>query len=53
MAIASCGMHWSWDSPMWCSGKKMDESKKPDEVDKTCLGCPWWKGNKNEDEYDY
>ena len=22
MAVAKCGMHWSWDSPMWCSGKK-------------------------------
>ena len=52
MAVAKCGMHWSWVSPMWCSGKKMVESKGPYEVDKTCLGCPWWKGNKKED-YDY
>lgn len=49
MAIANCGMHWSWDSPMWCSGKKTDESKKMGEVGKMCLGCPWWKENKEED----
>ena len=50
MATANCGMHWSWDSPMWCSGKKTDnDQKKPDSVDKKCFGCPWWKGNKKED----
>lgn len=53
MAVAKCGMHWPWDSPMWCSGKKTDESKKPDEVDKMCISCPWWKGNKKENDYDY
>lgn len=53
MAIAKCGMHWSWDSPMWCSGNKTDENKKPDEVDKMCIGCPWYKGNKKEDDYDH
>lgn len=47
MAIAKCGTHWSWGSPMWCTGKKIDKNKKPNEVDKMCLGCPWWKGNKN------
>lgn len=48
MAVAKCGMLWTWDTPIWCSGKKTDEN----EVDKMCLGCPWREDNKNED-YDY
>ena len=51
MALAKCGMMWSWDSPWWCSGKKIgkDLSDKQNNVDKMCSGCPWWKGNKKED----
>ena len=43
MAVAKCGQRWSWDSPMWCSGK--NEDKESGEVDKMCYGCAWWKGN--------
>lgn len=45
MAVAKCGQRWSWDSLMWCSGKKINESEKNEEVDKMCYGCAWWKGN--------
>ena len=45
MAQAVCGQIWSWDSPMWCSGKKDEEEKKD-----MCLTCPWYKGNKHETE---
>ena len=44
MAVAKCGMMWSWDSPMWCSGKKTKKEKNI-EIDKICHGCAWWEGN--------
>lgn len=47
MGIASCGQSWSWDSPMWCSGKIIDDKHK--KVDKMCYKCPWWKENIDED----
>ena len=51
MAQTSCGMHWSWDSPMWCSGKELPDKKKKkyveDNVEPMCARCPWWKGHKN------
>lgn len=52
MAIAKCGQHWSWDSPMWRSGKKITNTKKNEIIDKMCVSCPWWKGNNkiNENE---
>ena len=45
MAMASCGQHWSWSSPMLCSGKIIDDKHK--KVDKMCYSCPWWKENNN------
>lgn len=45
MAVAKCGQRWSWDSLMWCSGKKINEGKENEEVDKMCYGCAWWNGN--------
>ena len=47
MAQASCGMHWSWDSPMWCSGKKEPNAndKSVEVVNSMCISCPWYKGN--------
>lgn len=52
MAIAKCGQHWSWDSPMWCSGKTVVDTAKESIIDKMCVSCPWWKGNNkiNENE---
>lgn len=47
MAIAKCGMIWPWGSPLWCSGNKKDNK-----IDTMCLGCPWFEGNKNFDEYE-
>ena len=44
MAIAKCGMRWSWDSLMWCSGKS-DNGKK------ACKSCPWFIENKPVEEY--
>ena len=52
MAIANCGQHWSWDSPMWCRGKIISDIDKEPTIDKMCITCPWWKGNKREDDYD-
>ena len=51
MALAKCGKMWSWDSPWWCSGKKIDKdlSEEQNNIAKMCFGCPWWKGNKKED----
>ena len=44
MAVAKCGMRWTWDSPMYCTGKNED----------MCKSCPWFIDNKdNEDEYNY
>ena len=40
-------MMWSWDSPLWCSGKQDKQEKE-----KMCLSCPWYKGKKNREEYD-
>lgn len=39
MAVAKCGMMWSWDSPLWCSGQQDNKEKE-----KMCLSCPWWEG---------
>ncbi len=53
MAVASCGQHWSWDSPMWCSGKKLPNvNYKNMEVEHMCITCPWYKGNKEETDYE-
>ena len=53
MAIAKCGQHWSWDSPMWCSGKKLEgvnyNVNRP--VETICITCPWYKGNNKYPEY--
>ena len=52
MAVAKCGMIWSWDSPLWCSGKKYKKGKDI-EIDEICRGCAWWKGkNKKEEKHD-
>ena len=45
MAVANCGQRWSWDSPMWCGGKKINEGKENEGVDKMCYRCAWWNGN--------
>lgn len=50
MAIAKCGTHWGWDSPMWCSGKIIKSNVRPDRVETMCLSCPWYKGNKISEE---
>ena len=52
MAIASCGAHWSWDSPMWCAGKKIDETKNNQKVDTMCVSCPWYVGNNKDESQD-
>lgn len=50
MAVASCGMLWSWDSPLWCSGKmNKDSSGGQSNTDNMCFECPWWKGNKDKE----
>lgn len=49
MAVAKCGQHWSWGSLIWCSGKKVNEYSKNEYVDKMCCNCPWWKGNKKDE----
>jgi hypothetical protein len=33
---------------MWCRGKIISDIDKEPTVDKMCLSCPWWKGNKND-----
>lgn len=45
MASAKCGMHWSWDSPMWCSGYSDKKEKQ-----KICITCPWYEGNNKDVE---
>ena len=49
MARASCGQSFSWDCPMWCSGKKLENVNytKNHKVETKCLSCPWYAGNKN------
>ncbi len=49
MAVAKCGMIWSWDSPLWCSGKK-NKKGKDIEIDEICRGCAWWKGKNKKEE---
>ena len=48
MAQAACGQGFSWDCPMWCSGKKLDNVNytKAYKVETMCLSCPWYEGNK-------
>jgi len=48
MAVAYCGQQWSWDSPMWCTGKKVDEK-----IDSHCISCPWYKGNNHNSILDH
>lgn len=48
MAQASCGMHFSWDCPLWCSGKKNENGK----VEMECIKCPWYKGNNKNNLYE-
>ena len=50
MAVAKCGQHWSWSSPMWCRGKIISDIDKEPKVDKMCITCPWWIGKKNNEE---
>lgn len=49
MAIAKCGQMFSWGSPMWCCGKILVGTTK-EKVEKMCISCPWWKGNRKEEE---
>lgn len=39
MAVAKCGTLWSWDSPLWCSGKKKEDGK----LELMCYSCAWCK----------
>lgn len=52
MAVAKCGQHWSWDSPMWCLGKKLENINYSinHPVETMCITCPWYKGNNKEHE---
>lgn len=41
MAVAKCGQMFSWDSPMWCSGKVINNTTEYEPVfDKMCISCP-------------
>lgn len=48
MAIAKCGQHWSWSSLIWCNGKRLINTENKC-IDKMCYSCPWWKGNKKDE----
>ena len=53
MAVAKCGLHWSWDSPMWCRGEITSDIDEKPKTDKKCISCAWWKGNKKDNkQYD-
>lgn len=46
MAQAACGQHFSWDCPMWCTGKKTQNMNYVNvQVDPMCISCPWYEGN--------
>ena len=51
MAVAKCGQMFSWDSPMWCNGKVVNNTTKEKSVfAKMCVTCPWWEGHKREED---
>lgn len=50
MAVAKCGQMFSWDSPMWCSGKIINNTTKRNQFVQMCLTCPWWEGHKHEED---
>ena len=51
MAVAKCGQMFSWDSPMWCNGKVVNNTTKEKSVfAKMCATCPWWEGHKHEED---
>ncbi len=52
MAVANCGQHWSWDSPMWCSGEQ-ENNVNGKHVKLMCNSCPWYKGNNKTSIFDY
>lgn len=52
MAVANCGQHWSWDSPMWCSGIQ-ENNINGNHVKLMCNSCAWYKGNNKTSILDY
>lgn len=53
MAVAKCGQHWSWDSPMWCSGIQENNVNGRKHVKLMCNSCAWYSGNNKTSILDY